>query len=203
MNQINLGTFVSPYREFQIEILPGRVENLRYDHQVVEIIENNLPYNIEACFGGVGGFTKLESGIAYKYPNGDIIPYVQFKNTSATDTAVLKIAMASGDILDNRLVVSSVVTVQTAAPSLPVYTNDAEYTTASVNTLTFDQTGHIAYSVPVGSKKILIQNIGSSDIKVFENGFVVNPSGTFEINFAGSIDIYGTYRQSFVVGAFK
>lgn len=203
-NLINLGTITAPYREFNFAVAAGAIYNLRYDHQIIEILENNLPNDITVCFGGSGGFTELQTGIAYKYPEENIVPYVQFKNNGAT-TAQLKVALASGQIIDNRLVLSGTINVQSNQTDTlytypDVFTSESTYlltlTSGANNVTTFKNNGY---------KKILIQNTSNNDIRIHNsNGFLVPPLGTFiwEVP-EETITIYGTVGSSVYMMGFK
>ncbi|MGN1091619.1 MAG: hypothetical protein ACI4RJ_03930 [Alphaproteobacteria bacterium] len=204
-NVINLGTFTAPYREFSIKIPAGQMDTLRYDHQIIEIIENNLPDDIEACFGGVGGFTNLETGIAYRYPDNNIIPYVQFRNKNKSEDANLRVAVAVGDIVDNRLVLSGTISVQSAQTS-PLYTYPEVYTDAVNIKNTIPAEGSVNVQTYMnGYKKVIIQNTGENNMFLFEqDGFILPPQATFvhEVP-TQSIRIFGTVGDTFYCRGYK
>lgn len=205
---INLGTFTAPYREFTFDVAPGQIYSLRYDHQIVEILENNLPNDVDVSFGSVGGFTKLESGIAYRYPDNNIIPLVQFRNNHATNTAHLHVAMAAGNILDNRLVLSGIINVQSSQAN-PLYNYSDVYTDSSGVEKTIDGTGSVTisdFTTPTdGFKSVLIQNTSSADVRIGSaSGFILAPTGTFEWKVpTKALTIYGTNGQTVYCEGYK
>lgn len=206
-NIINLGTFTAPYREFTITIAPNEIKDLRYDHQFIEILENNLPYDVTCCFGGVGGFTTLEQGILYRYPNNNIIPYIQFKNNNPSNTATLKVAVAVGDMKDNRLNVSGIVNVESST-SNPIYAYSDVYTSSYSLKYTIGATGSVSmsYFATGNYKKVLIQNTSNADLRI-ENatdGFILPPKATFEWKVTNkSLTFYGTQGQTIWCEGYK
>lgn len=206
-NLINLGTFTAPYREFEFSITPNGIHKLVYDHQLIEILENNLPDNVTCCFGGVGGFTKLEQGIMYRYPDNNIIPYVQFKNEDAVNTATLRVAVAVGEMKDNRLTVSGNVTVQSNQDN-PLFTYNDVYNQTPLSTkLTVSPSGIIQFGAWTGNnlKKILIQNTSNANLRLGStDGFIIPPLGTFVWEVPNkTIYIYGTQGQTVYIMGFK
>lgn len=201
MNTISTGIIPNPYREFIYNIQPGKTENIKYDHSISEVLDCNLPDNIEVCYGYSGGFTPVRPGVSYKYPNNKIVPNIQFKNTSKTELMTIRLYLAIGDVVDNRLQVSGTLTVQ-STPTKPVYVNDSLMTTVDVKTLIIDENGMANYTPPAGAKKVLIQNTGASSIVVL-GGFVIAPLGVFDLNYAGMINFTGSAKNTIVVGAFS
>lgn len=203
-NLINLGTFTAPYREFEFSIPPNGIHKLVYDHQLIEILENNLPDNVTCCFGGVGGFTKLEVGIMYRYPDNNIIPYVQFKNEDAVNTATLRVAVAVGDMKDNRLTVSGTVTVQ-GSMNAPVYIAE-DYSTSLNREYSIGSNGKVTISAYTASyKKVLIQNTSDETLRIeAANGFILPPTATFEWRVMGkALEIFGTPGKTFWTEGYK
>lgn len=201
-NIINLGTFTSPYREFIFPIPAGQIYPLRYDHQFVEILENNLPDYVDVSFGSVGGFTKLEAGIIYRYPDKNIIPYVQFRNTHPSTTAYVHVAVGVGDMLDNRLVLSGITNVQSSQAN-PVYNYSDVYTGSTAVKKEIDAGGSVTISdftnAADGFKSVLIQNTSTSNIRLEDatDGFILAPTATFEWKVPlKAITIYGTNGQT-------
>lgn len=202
MTVINTGFIANPYRQFEIEIQPGQIHPLRYVHNTVEVLANNQPGFLKINFGGSGGFTEFEQGMIYAYPNGVSIPFIELQNNSA-NVMKLTVVLAVGEFKDQRLNISGTVVVQ-STPDNPVYSNPAQYTSCAITNVTFDSTGTASFDVPAGTKKVLIQNTGTSDVRVMgQNGFIINPMGTFELNYSGTIQLFGTSGQTAVVGAWK
>lgn len=209
MENINLGTFTAPYREFSFSVAPGQIYQLRYDHQFVEILENNLPNDVDVCFGGVGGFTKLEAGIIYRYPNSNIIPFVQFRNNHASNTAYIHIAVGVGDMLDNRLVLSGITSVQSSQAN-PIYNYSDVYTGNTAVKKTVGAGGSVAITefknATDGFKSVLIQNTSNADLRINDaaDGFILAPTATFEWKVPGeTLTIYGTNGQTVYCMGFK
>ncbi len=208
---INTGFIDNPYRQFDYEIEPGQIQTVRYVHNTVEVIANNQPGHLRINFGGSGGFTEFEQGMIYSYPGGQSIPYIQLQNTSENVMNVT-VVLAIGEFKDQRLNISGMVNVQssvdnpvyvTSTTDNPVYTNPTQFNTCNISVLTI-ASGVASYTPSAGTKKILIQNSGTADIRIMaSNGFIVNPMGTFEINYSGTINIYGTNGQTVIVGVFE
>lgn len=202
MTVINTGFIANPYRQFDIEIQPGQIHPLRYVHNTVEILSNNQPGFLKINFGGSGGFTEFDQGMIYAYPNGVSIPFIELQNNSA-NVMKLTVVLAVGEFKDQRLNISGTVVVQ-STPDNPVYSNPAQYTDCAIANITFDDTGTYSFAIPAGTKKVLIQNTGTANLNVMaENGYVINPMGTFELNYAGTIQLFGTSGQTAVIGAWK
>lgn len=201
MTNFNLGTLTAPYREFDIEIAPGTFYTLRYDHQASEILECTLPDNVEVCYGGSGGFTKLQTGMIYTYPNDEVVPFLQIRNTHATETMTVKIGLAIGKLDDRRLSVSGTVTVQSTADN-PVYIERSPATQGVAGQITIPEGGVYLYEVPEKVQKVVVQNLSSSAISAF--GFVLFQWGVFELdNFKGTVSIFGPAGATAHVGVFK
>lgn len=201
MNNISTGVIPNPYREFIYNINPGETVNIKYDHSISEILDCNLPDNIEICYGYSGGFTPVQPGVSYQYPDNAIIPNIQIRNTDEHQVMTIRIYLAIGYVKDNRLNISGTVTVQTTAIN-PVYVSDVLLEQANVQTITLNASGTATFTPPVGTKKILIQNTGSENIIVM-GGFVIAPLGTFEVNYAGLITFSGSSGNTVVIGVFS
>lgn len=201
MTNFNLGTLTSPYREFDLQIAPGTFYTLRYDHQASEVLENNLPDNIEVCYGGSGGFTPVQSGMIYTYPDEQVIPFLQVRNTHPTETMSVKIGLAIGKLDDRRLSVSGTVTVQ-ATPDNPVFINKSPITQGIAGQITIPESGVYLYEVEETVQKVVVQNLSQSAISAF--GFVLFQWGCFELdNFKGTVSIFGPAGATAHVGVFK
>ena len=208
-NVINLGTFIAPYREFSFPVAPGTIYTLRYDHQFIEILENNMPNDVDVSFGGVGGFTKLEAGIIYRYPNNNIIPYIQFRNNHASTTANIHIAVGVGDMLDNRLVLSGITTVQSSQAN-PIYNYSDVYTGSTALKKEIGADGSVTisdFTTPTdGFKSVLIQNTSNADVRIEDatDGFILAPTATFEWKVpTKALTVYGTNGQTLWVEGYK
>ncbi len=198
---ITTGFIANPYRQFKITIPPRQIHKENYVHNVFEVLENNQSGFLKVNFGGSGGFTEMEQGIVYKYEDNVAIPFVELMNESDNEMEV-KIAMGVGVFNDQRLNVSGAVTVQ-SLPETPVYVADVQFENVTVDTITLDDTGAGTYTVPAGTKKVLIQNTGTQDVRVFSaTGFVINPTGTMDFNYSGTIAFYGTAGETVTAGAF-
>ena len=141
VTNIQTGTIANPYRQFTETIPAGQIRVVRYVHNSMTVLDNDQPDNLEVNFGGSGGFTKMDTGIIYEYPNGVSIPFVELRNTS-NQTMHITISLAVGTVQDNRLNVSGTVSVQ-GQETTPVYVKEGVYTSASITTGTFDENGII------------------------------------------------------------
>lgn len=202
VTNIQTGTIANPYRQFTETIPAGQIRVVRYVHNSMTVLDNDQPDNLEVNFGGSGGFTKMDTGIIYEYPEGVSIPFVELRNTS-NQTMHITISLAVGTVQDNRLNVSGTVSVQ-GQETTPVYVKEGVYTSASITTGTFNANGEFSFAIPAMAKKVIIQNKGTSNIYLFDvNGLLVTPTSTFEMNFSGTIAIYGTAGQTVTIGVFE
>lgn len=183
MTVITTGAIENPYRQFNETIPPGQIRVIRYVHNSMNILFNDQPNDLEVSFGGSGGFTPMEAGIVYEYPNNVSIPFVELRNNS-TQTMHVVVSLAVGTVKDNRLNVSGVVTVQGESDK-PVYINDTVFKTANMQRIS-DMVANTPNVItpPADVKKTVIQNKGSTNLSIFSDGFIVQPMGVFEFSFS-------------------
>ena len=183
MTVITTGAIENPYRQFNETIPPGQIRVIRYVHNSMNVLFNDQPNDLEVSFGGSGGFTPMEAGIVYEYPNNVSIPFVELRNNS-TQTMHIVVSLAVGTVKDNRLNVSGSVTVQGESDK-PVYTSDMVF--KAVNMQRISDMEAITPNVitpPADVKKTVIQNKGSTNLFVFSDGFIIQPMGVFEFSFS-------------------
>lgn len=183
MTVITTGAIENPYRQFNETIPPGQIRVIRYVHNSMNILFNDQPNDLEVSFGGSGGFTPMEAGIVYEYPNNVSIPFVELRNNS-TQTMHVVVSLAVGTVKDNRLNVSGTVTVQGESDK-PVYINDTVFKTANMQRIS-DMVANTPNVItpPADVKKTVIQNKGSTNLSIFSDGFIVQPMGVFEFSFS-------------------
>ena len=186
--KINTGSVWSPYQEFEVTIPAGGYQRINYVFDCFELLEENIPNAVQVNFGGAVNQTNFKLGMGWKL--NEAVPYVQLHNSS-TSTLIVKIALATGDIRDNRLVFEAqqINTQQT-------------YSNLSVERITFDSSGEYTVSNP--AKKVVLQNTGSATVYVGSaTGFEISPSGSMDIELSGGFSIFGTAGETVVLGYYN
>lgn len=192
MVQINNSTQPVSYKELEITLKAGEQYPFQQPFNAFRLLDSTATDNSKVFFrfGGLSHETNLSPGIGVSFP--EVFPHVAIRNeTNAPIT--LRCAFIVGDISDDRLTVSG-----------NVYTVAQPLTKSSVSLETFDSNGEI--SVDSSSyRRVVLQNMSSSDSAfVFNNNtFEILPNGTFDLQYAGQITVYGTTGQTLSVGLFE
>ena len=156
LSLIETGQLQSPYREFDLVIPVNSEYKLTYYHHTVEVISaSSDKYSVS--FGSGTGYTSLQEGITYSYPNlpnGDIgaMSSITIKNEGQYPLSI-SLALGGGTIQDNRLI--GTVSVE-GKEDAPVYTRDARALVA--DTIVFDRMNNTIKAE--GNVRILNTKIG-------------------------------------------
>lgn len=183
---INNGRQQSSYQEFQIKIEAGGVYTLNNPFNYFRCLDANQPFLV--AWSTNTGRTNFQAGLGIKFD--DVIPYAQIFNESSSPL-VLSVGVGIGYFDDSRLSVSG--TVQT---------EPAPYSFFEVETKTFSG-GQI--EIPP-AQKVIIQNTGNATVYIGgtgTDGLQLQPFGSFEFSFNGTITIYGTDGQTVAIGSFS
>lgn len=180
---INTGSVWAPYQEFTYTIAAGQYQRVNYVTDNFVLLETTANNSLEVNFGGAMNQTNFTTGVQYKLQS--VVPYVQLYNKGASAITV-HFALGVGEVRDNRLsLVGTVITSET------------------YNQIAVEQKTIAAGANTVGGaqRKIIIQNTGNASIFIgASNGFEISPSGSMDLPIEGTIDVYGTTGQTFVVG---
>ena len=191
MANLNNSTNLISYKEVDLTIPAGSSVNYQNPYNFVRILsstgsDTSLTYR----FGSSSIETFLTVGLGLRF--SELLPNLVIRNVSGSNVTI-RIAEIQGDIYDDRLTISGIVSVQ-----------QSPYTTNTVTQETFDASGEISVDSS-GAKHVVIQNNSSTDsLFVFNNNtFEVQPNGSFELDYAGSFKIYGTNGEKASVGIFS
>lgn len=180
---INTGSVWAPYQEFTYTIAAGQYQRVNYVTDNFVLLETTANNSLEVNFGGSMNQTNFTTGVQYRLT--EAVPYVQLYN-KGTNAVTVHFALGTGEVKDNRLsLVGSVITSETYNQ----FAIERKTIAAGANT------------VGGAQRKIVIQNTGNASIFVgAANGFEISSGGSMDIPIDGTIDIYGTTGQTFVVG---
>ena len=183
---INTGSVWAPYQEFTYTIAAGQYQRVNYVTDNFVLLETTANNSLEVNFGGAMNQTNFTTGVQYKLQS--VVPYVQLYN-KGNSAITVHFALGVGEVRDNRLsLVGTVITSET------------------YNQIAVEQKTIAAGANTVGGaqRKIIIQNTGNASIFIgASNGFEISPSGSMDIPIEGTVDVYGTTGQTFVVGYFS
>lgn len=189
--KINNSSALISYKETVLNIGAGETKVYQNPYNFLRILsstgsDNDLVYR----FGTSSIETYLTVGLGLRWP--EVLPSVTIRNLS-NSPVILRIAEIQGDVLDDRLTITG-----------DVETKQEPDQTATVTLETFDANGEIAIDSS-SYRSVLIQNMSQTeDVYIFNNNtFKIGPNGTFEKQFAGSFNIYGTPGETVSVGYFK
>ncbi len=183
---INNGRQQSSYREFTIELPANGVYTLNNPFNYFRCLSANQKFKVAWSTNQMD--TVFETGLGIKFDT--IIPYAQIFNDSETPL-VLSVGVGIGYFDDSRLTVTG--TVQTTS---------AQYTSFSVKTFTFDDTGIL--EIPA-AQKVIIQNTGDDIVYIGgtgTDGLQLQAQGTFEYSLGVPLVLYGTEAKTVAVGSF-
>lgn len=151
--QIESGSIQNPYQEF-VRIIPaGETRRIDYAFNFWRIL-SATGGEITLGFGGSGSPTVVSgAGIGQQLPVA--IPFLTIRNSGAT-ALTITVAMAIGDIRDDRLNISGALSV--AKPSNLITTADATLVaTVKTSVLASDTTRN---------KVIVVNNTAGTDIRI-------------------------------------
>lgn len=156
MQTINLGSVQSPYFEQSLTIPAKQSVIINYAYQSFQLLDASLYDTLEVTFGGAGIQSKYSAGMGYKLT--EPVQYIQFFNTSTTQSITIRFALAIGDIRDNRLVVSGIVNTLTEM--------------AKATTVTWDNinaTSSTTYTIPANSNISILVTSGTVTMNLSGN----------------------------------
>lgn len=190
---IEAGQLQSPYREFDIVVPVNSEYKLTYYHHSIEVIRaSSDKYSVS--FGSGTGYTSLQMGITYNYPNfhnGDIgaMSSITIKNEGAYPLFI-SLALGGGTIQDNRLIGSITVNGQEDAP---VYTRDVRGLVADTVVLTMAAGTPQMFTPTDACMNWILQNQTGDDVVIYANGdgdgFLVPDYGTFASDCLDNVEI--------------
>lgn len=115
---------------------------------------------------------------------------------------IVEMVFAFGEYGDNSTTISQKLQIINAIDeSLDV--NEKQYKLKAIEEITFDDTGVLNID-PAGAKKIRIQNISNSNVKLYSaNGFILIPLGTEELTLSSAFNVYGNSGDKIVFARFE
>lgn len=182
---INLGSIQAPYQQFIYTIPAGQSQRVDYVYNSFNLLNASVDNAIKCNFGGAVNETLFSEGMGWKLTAP--VQFLTLFNTSNSPITV-RIALAIGDIYDNRLTVSGSIKV------LP-----AEYNSFTTQQLTI--TAGTA-TAPAGAK-VILQNTGANVVYIGgtgTDGLQLQAGGTFEYNSAVALPLFGTDNDTLVAG---
>lgn len=190
MVKLNNGTDLVSYKEVEITIPANSQKDYQNPYNFIRLLSSTGNLNdLMFRFGASSIETYLSVGIGLGY--AEILPSVTIRNLTNSPITI-RISEILGQVTDDRLTITGQVT------SLP-----APYTVQNVAKVTLDSNGE-ALIDSTNYKKVVVQNNSvSNPIYIFDNNtFEVQPTGTFDLNFAGQFKVYGTAGDNLSVAYF-
>lgn len=183
MVALNNSTDLVSYKEVEITIKANSQFDYQNPYNFLRLLESTgTPDALMFRFGTSSIETFLSVGIGLGFV--ETLPSVTIRNLTGSDVKI-RISEIQGAITDDRLTVTG-----------NVQTLEQPYTVRQVTQETFDANGEIAID-STNYKRVLIQNNSASSIYVFQNGlFEIQPNGTFDLNYAGQFNLYGTSSET-------
>lgn len=179
MANLNNSTDIISYKEAVLTIDANSVFVYQNPYNFIRLLESSGGQNdLHFRFGVSSIETFLSVGIGLGFT--ELLPSLAIRNSS-NSAITIRIAEIQGQVTDDRLVLTGTVS------SL-----QAPYTVRQASQETFDANGEISVD-STSYKRVVIQNNSSAPIYLFQNGiFEIQPTGTFDLNYAGQFTIYGT-----------
>lgn len=200
---IEAGQLQSPYREFDLVVPVNSEYKLTYYHHTVEVIAaSSNKYSVS--FGSGTGYTSLQEGITYSYPNlpnGDIgaMSSITIKNDGQYPLSI-SLALGGGTIQDNRLV--GTVSVE-GKEDAPVYTRDVRGLGADTVVLTMAAGTPQMFTPADACMNWILQNQTGDDVTIYANGdgdgFIVPDLGTYASDCLDQVEITAKAAGKIVV----
>jgi len=191
MANLNNSTDLISYKEAIITVPANGQIDYQNPYNFIRLLESSGNQNaLMFRFGTSSIETFLSVGIGLGF--SELLPSVTIRNLTNAPV-VIRISEIQGAITDDRLTITGTVT------SIP-----APYTVRQVSQETMDSNGEVAID-STNYKKVVIQNNSASNpIYIFANNtFEVQPSGTFDLNYAGQFKVYGTAGDKISVAYFE
>lgn len=191
MANLNNSTDLISYKEVQITVPANGMYVYQNPYNFIRLLESSGNQNaLMFRFGTSSVETFLSVGIGLGFT--ELLPSVTIRNTT-NSVVVIRISEIQGAITDDRLIITGTVT------SIP-----APYTVRQTSQETFNASGEIDID-STNYKKVVIQNNSASNpIYLFSNNtFEIQPTGTFDLNYAGQFKVYGTQGDNISVAYFE
>lgn len=170
------------FKQFTQTIAPGEIYTIQEPFISFRVLALNNPTACEYRLGRNASWTPVETGVGLRFPN--VLPSVSIKNKSNAPV-IITVALAIGDITDDRTTFTGSLDVKVESPTLANYQG-----------LTFDESGTVTVN-GTDYQNIFIQNKGENPIHLFgPDGLVVQPGGDFSADFGGEIPVYGIEGDS-------
>lgn len=190
---IETGQLQSPYREFDLVVPVNSEYKLTYYHHTVEVIAaSSNKYSVS--FGSGTGYTSLQEGITYSYPNlpnGDIgaMSSITIKNEGQYPLSI-SLALGGGTIQDNRLI--GTVSVE-GKEDAPVYTRDVRSLVANTIVLNMAAGTPQIFTPTETCMNWILQNQTGDDVTIYANGdgdgFIIPDFGTYASDCLDQVEI--------------
>lgn len=203
LSLIETGQLQSPYREFDLIIPVNSEYKLTYYHHTVEVIAaSSNKYSVS--FGSGTGYTSLQEGITYSYPNlpnGDIgaMSSITIKNDGQYPLSI-SLALGGGTIQDNRLI--GTVSVE-GKEDAPVYTRDVRGLVANTIVLNMTAATPQIFTPNDACMNWILQNQTGDDVKIYANGdgdgFIVPDLGTYASDCLDEVEIKANAAGKIIV----
>ena len=195
INNTNYGYYV---KQLEIEIDPNSsfvYQQIFNSFRVLKAPADVLQYRL----GKSSEWTNFEEGTGYEtnfnYAKGEfeLLPQFEIRNLSnAKQKATVFIGI--GRVNDDRTVIGE---------GTEINVQQTPYQTFSCENQAIPEGGVLTVDNS-GYKHVLIQNVSSNNIRILaENGVLILPNGTFEMDLQASINIYGTAGDSVVISQFN
>lgn len=203
LSLIETGQLQSPYREFDLVVPVNSEYKLTYYHHTVEVIAaSSNKYSVS--FGSGTGYTSLQEGITYSYPNlpnGDIgaMSSITIKNEGQYPLSI-SLALGGGTIQDNRLI--GTVSVE-GKEDAPVYTRDVRGLVANTIVLNMTAATPQIFTPTDVCMNWILQNQTGDDVTIYANGdgdgFIVPDLGTYASDCLDEVEIKAKAAGKIVV----
>ena len=200
---IETGQLQSPYREFDLVVPVNSEYKLTYYHHTVEVIAASSN-KYSGSFGSGTGYTSLQEGITYSYPNlpnGDIgaMSSITIKNEGQYPLSI-SLALGGGTIQDNRLI--GTVSVE-GKEDAPVYTRDVRGLIANTIVLTLTAATPQIFTPTDACMNWILQNQTGDDVTIYANGdgdgFIVPDLGTYASDCLDQVEIKAKVSGKIIV----
>lgn len=191
MANLNNSTDLISYKEVELTIPANDQRDYQNPYNFIRLLASSGNSNaLMFRFGTSSIETFLSVGIGLGF--SELLPSVTIRNLTNAPV-VIRISEIQGAITDDRLTITGTVT-----------SIQAPYTVRQVSQETMDSTGKVAID-STNYKKVVIQNNSASNpIYIFANNtFEVQPTGTFDLNYAGQFNVYGTAGDKISVAYFE
>lgn len=203
LSLIETGQLQSPYREFDLVVPVNSEYKLTYYHHTIEVIAaSSNKYSVS--FGSGTGYTSLQEGITYSYPNlpnGDIgaMSSITIKNEGQYPLSI-SLALGGGTIQDNRLI--GTVSVE-GKEDAPVYTRDVRGLVANTIVLNMTAATPQIFTPTDACMNWILQNQTGDDVTIYANGdgdgFIVPDLGTYASDCLDQVEIISKVSGKIIV----